>query len=278
MMASAPPSLMTTSQTLPSPPHMFIQLADTANTGSTATFTIPGRSTIPSDGQNEKQTHKVSIAIIDLDAWIEWIAVPKRKPSAFMRCRVKNTSQYTLLPGPASVFMDGSFVCQSSIPNVSPNESFSTSLGVDPALRVTYHNQLKNTKSNSGTLLSSKSDITSYTQRITIKNTRSTAISPLFIKDQVPVSENTEIKVTVLEPKDIGLPNDRREVGVASGVKARWAVYNRSYGESDGASPSQGVEEEGVVEWVCDIESGKVVDVSLQWDVSVPAGQRWVAR
>jgi len=242
-------------------------------TGTSVTFAISGRSTIPSDSQHGQQTHKVSIATIDLQPQIEWIVVPNIKPSAFMRCRVKNTSQYILLAGPTSVFMDGSFVCKSSLPNVSPGESFSTSLGIDPAIRVTYHPQQKKTKSNSGSMLGGKSDVTSFTQRITVKNTRSTTVSPLFIKNHIPTSENAEIKVNLLEPKIIGTAKDRRELRVASGITARWAFH-----DSDDDNLYGGVEEEGAIEWVCEIESGKTADLSLQWDVSAPAGQRWVTR
>ena len=42
--------------------------------------------------------------------------------------------------------MDNNFVCKSSLPNVSPQESFSTSLGVDPSIKVTYHSLQKKSK------------------------------------------------------------------------------------------------------------------------------------
>jgi len=255
---------------------MAAPMATTVEHGTSVSFAISGLSTIPSDGRNGQQTHKVSIAVIELHPQIEWISVPKIKDSVFMRCRVRNTSQYILLPGPASVYMDGSFVCKSSLPNVSPQESFSTSLGVDPAIKVTYHNQQRNTKSNAGSILTGKNDITSYTQRITVKNTRPTNVSPLFIEDHIPTSENAEIKVTITEPKDIGEAKDRREVRVAPGVNARWAFHNSDDDDTSSTSPGGGVEEEGTIEWVCDIEKGKTIDVSLQWDVAAPAGRRWV--
>ena len=163
--------------------------------------------------------------------------------------------------------MDNNFVCKSSLPNVSPQESFSTSLGVDPALKVTYHSLQKKAKNSSGGLLASKIDVTSFVQRITIKNNRATAVSPLFIKDQIPVSEDADIKVNLLEPKELGIPKERREIVVTTGARARWAFHEGEEGK---------VEEEGVIEWVCEVETSKTLDLTVSWDVSGPTGQTWV--
>ncbi|KAG8893271.1 hypothetical protein FRC00_010738, partial [Tulasnella sp. 408] len=187
--------------------------------------------------------------------------------------------------------------------DVSPQETFSTSLGVDPSIRITYHPLSKVARNSSGGLLSSKHDISSYTQRITVKNTRTTAVSPLFVKDQIPVSINSAYKVNLNEPQELGAPKDRKEVSVATGVKARWARHGASDGDidaeekeketaagtskfstvskkalSDSASDPgvSGVEEEGVVEWVCTLDGGKGVDLTLAWDIVAPAGQPWV--
>ncbi|KAG8951561.1 hypothetical protein FRC04_005847 [Tulasnella sp. 424] len=269
---------------------------------TSSTFSIEGQSNIPSSDLGSSKAHKVTIAVIDLVAKLEWIAVPKEQTSAFLRCQVKNTSQYPLLDGPSSVFMDNNFVCKSRIPDVSPQETFSTSLGADPSIRITYHPLSKVARNSSGGLLSSKHDISSFVQRITVKNTRTTAVSPLFIKDQIPVSVNSAYKVTLNEPQELGVPKDRKEVQVATGVKARWARKGASDADIDaeekekeaGGSkfgtiasrkePSDsvsdpgvsGVEEEGVLEWVCNIDGGKGVDLTLSWDIVSPAGQPWV--
>ncbi|KAG9018186.1 hypothetical protein FRB90_011935 [Tulasnella sp. 427] len=267
---------------------------------TSSTFLIEGQSNIPSGDVGSSKAHKVTIAVIDLAAKLEWIAVPKEQTSAFLRCQVKNTSQYPLIDGPSSVFMDNNFVSKSRIPDVSPQETFSTSLGVDPSIRITYHPLSKVARNSSGGLLSSKHDVSTFAQRITVKNTRTNAVSPLFVKDQVPVSINSAYKVVLNEPQELGVPKDRREIAVATGVKARWARKGASDGDidaeeketgtskfgtvtskkapSDSVSDSgiSGVEEEGVVEWVCNIEGGKGVDLTLAWDVIAPAGQPWV--
>jgi uncharacterized protein (TIGR02231 family) len=78
-------------------------------------YEIEGLSNIPTDTDLTSQEHKVSIAVIDLKADLEWIAVPRVQPSAFLQAKVKNTSEYLLLPGRANIFLDDNFVAKSSI-------------------------------------------------------------------------------------------------------------------------------------------------------------------
>lgn len=102
----------------PEPPNFFRGVDSHAAEGAVSTtFTIPGLSTIPSDSDEEQQTHKVSIAELDFDSVdLEWVTVPRDTPSAFLRCKVKNTSSYVLLPGQANIFLNGGFVAKSTIP------------------------------------------------------------------------------------------------------------------------------------------------------------------
>jgi hypothetical protein len=78
-------------------------------------YIIDGLSTIPSDTDLTAQAHKVTVAVVDLAADLEWITVPKDTPSAFLQAKVKNTSQYLFLPGRANIFLDDNFVAKSSI-------------------------------------------------------------------------------------------------------------------------------------------------------------------
>lgn len=163
--------------------------------------------------------------------------------------------------------------------NVSPQESFSTSLGIDPSIRIAYPPLVKRRKDHSpniGNLLAfqAKTDVTTHTQRVSIKNTRNTKISPLILRDNVPLSEDASIKVLVHVPKELGESKGRREVNVAAGIKARWAL-KEDPGNEFGTTTAGGVEDDGVVEWVCEVDTGKTVDLALVWDVIAPAGLAW---
>ncbi|CUA71578.1 hypothetical protein RSOLAG22IIIB_09663 [Rhizoctonia solani] len=243
-----------------------------------ATFGIPGRSDIPSD----EGSHKVVVAVLDLEAELEWVCVPREKESVFLTCKVVNSSEFTLLPGEASVFMDDNFVSKSRIEHVSPNDSFKTSLGVDSSLRVTYPSAktLNRTMTQSGFsfLARERQSVSAQSQRITIHNSRLTTVSDLRVVDHLPVSTDARLKVNVIAPGGLdvqqapGSPTgpeseskksdkERPWTNVRKGVKARWAPLD--------------VGGEGTVEWKCEIGPSEETELELAWEVLAPAGQQW---
>ncbi|KAG8706122.1 hypothetical protein FRC08_001268 [Ceratobasidium sp. 394] len=255
-------------------PKMAIRSARVVDAGVlSATFGISGRSDIPSD----EGSHKVVIAVLDLTAELEWVCVPREQESVFLRCKVLNASEFTLLPGEASVFMDDNFVSKSRIEHVAPNDSFKTSLGTDSALRVTYPPlRTLNRTTNQSSFFSgkdSKQSVIAHSQRITVRNSRPSTVSGLRILDHVPVSTDARIKVNVLSPGGLGPVVDESEVpdanknkdrswtNVQKGVKARWANLD--------------VGGEGTVEWVCEMQPNEELELELSWEVSAPAGQKW---
>lgn len=63
-------------------PRMEVASALVVSQGNiTATFRVPGRTTVPSDGAS----HSVTIAKLDLDAVVEWVAVPKKDPRTHLK-------------------------------------------------------------------------------------------------------------------------------------------------------------------------------------------------
>lgn len=197
---------------------------------------------------------------------------------------------FHLVIGPGSVFMDGNFVSKTSIPHVSPQETFSCSLGMDRAVRIIYHPQ-KKTASTAGGLMSMKTNVMTFQQRITIKNTRTAPVSRLVVQDQVPISEDSRIRVVVQKPseKAIGhvhgptansgssagssglLHADQTMIAqVGERIVARWVQ------KSDEKSGSGGSKGDGVLEWICsDLRDS--VDLELCYEVSSPADVEWTA-
>ncbi|CAE6533815.1 unnamed protein product [Rhizoctonia solani] len=259
------------------PPPMAVRQARVETAGVlNTTFRIPGRSDIPSD----EGSHKVVIAVLELQADLEWICVPREKESVFLTCKVVNSSEFTLLPGEASVFMDDNFVSKSRIEYVPPNGSFKTSLGVDSALRVTYPTvkSLKRTAAQAGFsfMAKEKRSISSQSQRITIRNSRKASVS-VGILDHVPVSTDERLKINVIAPTGLDVaaaPTSSSSEGsyedkekerpwkiLRGGLRARWAPL-----EAGG---------EGTVEWSCNIAPSDEVEMELAWEVSAPDGQIW---
>ena len=77
---------------------MAFEEAEVTETGTSMTYKIAGKQTIASDGIG----HKVTVAQLELDGELEVIAVPKLSPVGHLKCKIKNTSAYTLLAGPTA--------------------------------------------------------------------------------------------------------------------------------------------------------------------------------
>ncbi|XP_041355009.1 protein F37C4.5-like isoform X1 [Gigantopelta aegis] len=184
---------------------------------TSATYEIARQSSIPSDDV----AHKVSVGILDLKPKLEYITMPKTVPHAFLRARITNTSQFTLLPGSTSIFLDNSFVAKAKIKAVSPGEEFECSLGVDPAVRVTYK-PLSKFRESSG--IFSKTACTKYKQVTEVKNSHDYAIS-VELRDQLPRSSDEKIKVTLIEPTiDMKHPEKNQDVSLTKNNHVVWQL------------------------------------------------------
>ncbi|KAM6493926.1 protein of unknown function (DUF4139) domain containing protein [Amanita muscaria] len=254
--------------------------ADVSSKGNvSATFTVPGIITIPSDGT----AHNVTVAELKLGATMSWVVVPKIDARARLSAKIKNASDYTLLRGVGSIYVDGSFISKSSVPNVSPGETFDCALGLDPAIRVTYHPVSKKT-AQTGFYL--KSNVNSYSQRISISNTKSITITDLRIVDQIPVSADESITVKLISPAlppvqsqvaTSGPGKDEKKadqsalkprVMVSKGITAEWGD-----GMEDSAATGDGTAaagQDGKLSWLCETPSQGKASLLLQWEVTSP--------
>ncbi|KAL0960745.1 hypothetical protein HGRIS_005769 [Hohenbuehelia grisea] len=253
-------------------PSMGAHVAS-SNTSIVATFKIPGLINVPSD----QEQHSVIIAQLDLDADLSWIVVPKKDTRAHLQASIKNTSQFTFLHAKASVYVDGSFIAKSTIPAVSPQETFDCPLGIDPSIRVEYHPKSKKVSSKSGFLQNSKNTYHEFEQRITVFNTKSITIPRLLVLDQVPVSEDSRISVKVTSPalsSSSGptvksLLTERGAVGASESVKAQW-VGSEENGSSESSSGTM-VNKDGRFNWICSIPPQGKTNLILQCEVVYPA-------
>lgn len=169
-----------------------------------------------------------------------------------------------------------------------------TLFSLDPSIRVTYHPQIKKS-SHSG--FYNKSSVHSYTQRITVHNTKSAPAGSgneslkIKIVDQVPISEDSTITVRLLQPP-LMLPGTDGNSGgtissasgsgaelklpipvkVSSGVVAAWEGADEislgSVGQNDVDVESLG--RDGHFCWIGSIPSQGKVNLILQWEVTAP--------
>lgn len=206
-------------------------------TGATAViFAIPGTSTI----LDNYEDHKIGITSIELDTELAYNSIPKLNPFAYLTSKCKNSSDYPLLAGKTNIFLDNSFVSHSNLKLVAPNEEFKTSLGIDEGIHIEH--KLVNRFSKDEGLFSKKNKVV-FEYKIVIKNNKKQE-SKIKVKDQIPVSQNQDIKVELLEPK----------------IKENSDALKKL--------------EDGSIEWLLMIPAGEKLQLNLKFSIEYPRGER----
>jgi uncharacterized protein (TIGR02231 family) len=130
---------------------------------------------------------------------------PKLDPDAFLIAKAIGWEDFNLLPGEANIFFEGTFVGKSFIDPNNIKDTLSVSLGRDKRI-VVKREKLKDLTSRS---LMGSTRKESYSWEISVRNTKSEAVK-ILVEDQVPVSQNTQIEVSVL---DTGGANYNKQSG-----------------------------------------------------------------
>ncbi|KXN85068.1 Protein F37C4.5 [Leucoagaricus sp. SymC.cos] len=232
----------------------------------TATFGVPGKISIPSDGA----THSVTIVKLNLDAQMRWVVVPKFEAKTHLSAKIKNASEFTLLSGEASIYVDGSFIARTKLPLVSPEENFDCPLGLDPSIRITYHPRNKKT---TRTGFYNKSITHVYTQRVTVANTKTSAVDDLKVTDQFPVSEDSTITVKRISPAlvDVLKETSSGEIKIPDKLKVSSGVFAQWNGADEPDVNVESLGAEGKFDWVCAIPSQGKMDLVLQYEITAPS-------
>jgi hypothetical protein len=175
-----------------------LETAEVRTQATSAVFKIPSRSTIPSDNN----PHKVGIMVEDLPVHLQYVAIPKLSPDAYLKGKAKNSTEFPLLAGPMNVFYDNSFVATSAITTTFPQEEFDAFLGADEGIRI--DRKLINRFTEYTGTFSKKVKLT-YEFLTNVQNLKTTPVS-ISIHDQIPISRNEKILVEQLEPDLKSMP------------------------------------------------------------------------
>jgi len=145
--------------------------------------------TIPSDNQN----HQVDLTSFAQNAIYGYAVVPKLNKEVFVTAQVLANDLINQISGEANVYYDGTFTGKTFI-SPTANDTLLLTLGKDKRIQV-ERIKLKDFSSKSF-FGSTKKEQTTY--EIKVKNTHKDTIT-LTIEDQIPVSNNSEIEVKLLE-------------------------------------------------------------------------------
>lgn len=243
-------------------PELAFQESAMEETGLTTTYDLPGLKTLsPTPTASKQRVARISFSSITFSHTI----VAKYKPVAFLKAKLRNASKLTLLKGPAGLTLDGSFMGRSSLPRCSSGDTFTMSLGVDPAIKVAYP---KPDVKRSTTGLFSKEDSSIYTRTATITNTRATAGKPvnLTVLDQVPVSEDERLRIEIIHPRGMAVGGQAVGTGVA-GRESVGGKEDKVWGKATAA-----LKKGGEITWDVSLNAGKSVKLNLEYEVALPTG------
>jgi uncharacterized protein (TIGR02231 family) len=149
-------------------------------------YAIQSKMSIPSDGND----HRVHIDDFELPATYEYHTAPKLDPSVFLTAQVAGWEKLNLLSGESNLYFDGTYIGKTYIDVNSTKDTLSFSLGKDKKMQV---ERLRiDEKSTKKTIGGRQKFEVAY--EIKVKNNGGAAI-PIVIKDQMPLSVNTDIKV-----------------------------------------------------------------------------------
>ncbi len=157
-----------------------------------AVFTVPGRLTIPETGEAKR----VLLQQDSVEPVLTVRTVPKVDPKAYLYAKLVLPKGSSLLPGMVSLFRDGTFVGTGELPVLSPGEEHELGFGADDQVRV-RHAIANEKRGETGLISSARTDSRNF--RITIKNMHERAVQ-LVVHDQIPVSQDQDIKVDLLGP------------------------------------------------------------------------------
>jgi len=115
-----------------------------------------------------------------------------------------------------------------------------------------------------------------FTQRITIHNTKNTAISNFKVLEQFPVSEDSQITVKYVSPPLLipstpdtlnvrdASPKPPAPVKVGEGIVAQWDGADEPHFDLETLG------KDGKFNWRCSVPAQAKVNLSLSWEVSAP--------
>jgi uncharacterized protein (TIGR02231 family) len=171
-----------------------------------AVFAVPGRGSIPNTGEAKR----VQLLVDKIEPQLSIKTVPRDETKAYLYATLVLPAGTPLLPGPVSLFRDGTFVGAGTLPIVSPGEKHELGFGVDDLIRV-KHALVEEKRGETGLISTSRTDVRQF--KITVKNLHERAM-PVTVLDQMPVSNNADIKVEAIggtRPTAIDV-DDRRGV------------------------------------------------------------------
>jgi len=136
----------------------------------------------------------VDLKTYEIPATYRYTAIPKLEKDAFLLAEMADWSQYSLLEGESNLYFEDGFVGRSILNPAALQDTLQISMGRDRS--IVMQREKVDQFSKKRTIGSNITESRGY--EITLKNNKSQAVT-LQLKDQIPVSVNSNITVTTGE-------------------------------------------------------------------------------
>lgn len=176
----------------------------------------------------------VDLKAYDIPATYRYTAIPKLDKDAFLIAEIAEWNQYSLLEGESNLYFEDGFVGRSILNATALQDTLQVSMGRDRS--IVMNREKVDQFSKKRTIGSNITESRGY--EITLKNNKSQAVT-LLVKDQIPVSVNSNITVTP--------------------------------GEMNGGKLDA---QTGIVTWEITLAPGVQQKLSLQYEVRYPKSER----
>lgn len=170
----------------------FYASAEISQSGTSVTYTIGSKVSIPGDGS----PHKAMISCLKLSPETDYVTAPRKEKKAYRRVYAKNDSEVMLLPGLAQVFEDEDYIGNANLKLVAPGEKIKIYAGTDERIRVERKLVLREVDKK---FLADKRRI-NYAYEIKLEN-HTGKEQNVIVRDQVPLPRHEDIKVRVEDTK-----------------------------------------------------------------------------
>ena len=149
---------------------------------------------LPYTVASSNQPTLVDIRNYEMKAEYQYAVAPKLDLDAFLIAKAIGWEDFSLLPGEANIFFEGTFVGKTFIDPNSIKDTLSVSLGRDKRI-VVKREKVKDFTSRKAIGANIRE---TYAYEVSVRNTKQEPLK-IVVEDQVPVSQNSQIEVTTLD-------------------------------------------------------------------------------
>ncbi len=157
---------------------------------TTVTFDVALPYSVASDGKIQTIEIQRTTTVADY----KYVTVPKLSPHAYLTGNITDWARQSLIGGEANLYFENTFVGKSYLNVNQLKDTLTISLGTDNSILVKREKREDFTSKR--VLGQNKTE--TYSFLITVRNNKANQVR-ITVNDQVPVSSNSEIEVTVAE-------------------------------------------------------------------------------